>query len=156
MPVNGAGTRPDFRVSVSGNRGSGGCGADGAPHALASCCDVRSCGGHSGTEHVRQARVDLAQHVGSDAFAAPGEVLDEEHELLLGGDGRKASEAFGIPFLGEIPLELRIREGGDAGVPIVASHPDSREARAFMEMARNIAGRISTVNLSTVQLPVMA
>ncbi len=72
------------------------------------------------------------------------------------GGGRKASEAFGVPFLGEIPLELKVREGGDAGVPIVAGHPDSPEAQAFMEMAKNIAGRISTVNMASVKLPVMA
>ncbi len=72
------------------------------------------------------------------------------------GGGRKASEAYGVPFLGEIPLELKVREGGDAGVPIVAGHPDSPEAKAFMEMAQNIAGRISTVNLSQVKLSVLA
>jgi ATP-binding protein involved in chromosome partitioning len=71
------------------------------------------------------------------------------------GGGRKAAEVFGVPFLGEIPLELKVREGGDKGVPVVASHPDSREAVAFMEMAKNIAGRVSTVNMR-MKLPVLA
>jgi ATP-binding protein involved in chromosome partitioning len=70
------------------------------------------------------------------------------------GGGRKAAEAFGVPFLGEIPLELRVREGGDKGVPVVRSHPESIEARAFVEMARNIAGRVSTENMR-VRLPVV-
>jgi ATP-binding protein involved in chromosome partitioning len=82
---------------------------------------------------------------------------EKETQIFHHGGGRKAAEAFGIPFLGEIPLELRVRQGGDEGVPVVASHPDGREATAFMEMARNIAGRISTVNMNTaVKLPVMA
>lgn len=80
----------------------------------------------------------------------------KETAIFHRGGGRKASDAFGIPFLGEIPLELKVREGGDAGVPVVASHPESREGQAFLEMAKNIAGRISTVNLRTVKLPVMA
>ena len=70
------------------------------------------------------------------------------------GGGRKAAEAFNVPFLGEIPLELRVREGGDTGVPVVKSHPDSIEAKAFVEMARNIAGRVSTENMR-VRLPVV-
>ena len=70
------------------------------------------------------------------------------------GGGRKAAEAFGVPFLGEIPLELRVREGGDKGVPVVRSHPESLEGKAFAEMARNIAGRVSTENMR-VRLPVV-
>ncbi|HEX8536942.1 MAG TPA: iron-sulfur cluster carrier protein ApbC [Cystobacter sp.] len=72
------------------------------------------------------------------------------------GGGRKAAEMFNIPFLGEIPLELKIRESGDAGVPVVLSAPESAEAQAFMAMARNIAGRVSTENMRVaVKLPVI-
>jgi ATP-binding protein involved in chromosome partitioning len=72
------------------------------------------------------------------------------------GGGRKAAEMFSIPFLGEIPLDLKIRESGDAGVPVVLSAPDSPEAQAFMAMARNIAGRVSTENMRVaVKLPVI-
>jgi len=60
------------------------------------------------------------------------------------GGGRRAAEMFGIAFLGEIPLVLSVREGGDAGRPVVAARPESPEAEAFLTMARNIAGRIST------------
>jgi ATP-binding protein involved in chromosome partitioning len=62
---------------------------------------------------------------------------------------------FNIPFLGEVPLELKVREAGDLGVPVVVSAPDSLEAQAFMEVARNIAGRVSTESARSVQLPVM-
>jgi ATP-binding protein involved in chromosome partitioning len=72
------------------------------------------------------------------------------------GGGHKAAEMFNIPFLGEIPLDLKIRESGDAGVPVVLSAPDSPEAQAFMSMARNIAGRVSTENMRVaVKLPVI-
>ncbi|HEX8825387.1 MAG TPA: Mrp/NBP35 family ATP-binding protein [Archangium sp.] len=72
------------------------------------------------------------------------------------GGGRKAAEMFSIPFLGEIPLDLKIRESGDAGVPVVLSAPESAEAQAFMAMARNIAGRVSTENMRVaVKLPVV-
>jgi ATP-binding protein involved in chromosome partitioning len=79
----------------------------------------------------------------------------KETAIFHRGGGRKAAEAFQVPFLGEIPLELKVREGGDNGVPVVAAHPGSREAQAFMEMARNIAGRVSTVNMR-MKLPVLS
>jgi ATP-binding protein involved in chromosome partitioning len=44
----------------------------------------------------------------------------------------------GLPFLGEIPIDLAIREGGDAGTPIVASHPQSPQAAAFRRMAEEL------------------
>jgi ATP-binding protein involved in chromosome partitioning len=71
------------------------------------------------------------------------------------GGGRKASELFGVPFLGEIPLEVGVRKGGDEGTPIVISSPQSMVAQAFVQMARNIAGRVSTEN-ARVRLPVIA
>ncbi|OJT24260.1 chromosome partitioning protein [Archangium sp. Cb G35] len=72
------------------------------------------------------------------------------------GGGHKAAQMFSIPFLGEIPLELKIREAGDAGVPVVLSAPESAEAQAFVAMARNIAGRVSTENMRVaVKLPVI-
>jgi ATP-binding protein involved in chromosome partitioning len=71
------------------------------------------------------------------------------------GGGRKAAEMFNIAFLGEVPLDLKVRESGDAGVPVVAGAPQSPEAQAFMEIARNVAGRVSTESARAVRLPVM-
>jgi ATP-binding protein involved in chromosome partitioning len=75
--------------------------------------------------------------------------------IFAHGGGRKAAEMFNIPFLGEVPLELKVREAGDLGVPVVLSAPDSLEAQAFMEVARNVAGRVSTESVRAVRLPVM-
>ncbi len=62
------------------------------------------------------------------------------------GGGRKASEMMDVPFLGEVPLDIRIRQGGDRGLPIVAGHPESPEAEAFMKIAQRVAARISQEN----------
>ncbi|MFZ5471791.1 MAG: Mrp/NBP35 family ATP-binding protein [Myxococcota bacterium] len=70
------------------------------------------------------------------------------------GGGRKASEVMEIPFLGELPLELSVRQGGDRGVPVVVGNPDSPEAQAFLAIAKSVAGRVSQEN-SRVRLPVM-
>ena len=51
-----------------------------------------------------------------------------------------------MPLLGQIPIEIAVREGGDSGVPIVVSDPDSAPARAMIEMAGRLAQRVSILN----------
>src|SRR5262245_22890093 len=60
----------------------------------------------------------------------------------VGGARRYATDR-GIPFLGDIPLSLDIRETSDSGKPIVISHPESPSAKAFMKIAENLAAQIS-------------
>ncbi len=59
-----------------------------------------------------------------------------------GGGARTAAE-HGVPFLGEVPIEPRVREGGDTGRPIVAAHPDSETARAFGHLAEAVAMQLA-------------
>lgn len=51
------------------------------------------------------------------------------------GGGLKTADSLGTEFLGEVPLDPRIREGGDRGIPISVSHPDTNAARAFRAIA---------------------
>lgn len=54
------------------------------------------------------------------------------------GGAKKEAERLGVPFLGEIPLELEIRETSDAGLPIVATRPDSPHAKIYREIAARV------------------
>lgn len=63
------------------------------------------------------------------------------------GGGRKAAEMMDMAFLGEVPLDLKIRQGGDRGLPVVVGHPDSDETKAFMAIAGKVAARISQENV---------
>jgi ATP-binding protein involved in chromosome partitioning len=69
----------------------------------------------------------------------------EQIYLFGSGGGKKISEKFGIPFIGEIPLHPGIREGSDIGKPTVLSQPESVQAHAFTKAAKLIAGRISII-----------
>ncbi|MBX7198200.1 MAG: Mrp/NBP35 family ATP-binding protein [Rhodospirillaceae bacterium] len=59
-------------------------------------------------------------------------------EIFAHGGAQRAAKEMGVPFLGEIPLELKIRTTSDEGTPIVASEPDGAHTRSFMD----IAGRL--------------
>jgi len=65
-----------------------------------------------------------------------------EHLFGHGGGERMAAE-YGVPLLGSLPLEIGIREQGDAGTPIVVSAPDSAAARAYRQTALQLAARLA-------------
>lgn len=71
------------------------------------------------------------------------------------GGGRKISEKFDIPFLGEIPLFPQIMEGSDKGKPVIISDPNSIQAIALRKMASITAGRISVIaaGLNSSEMP---
>jgi len=54
------------------------------------------------------------------------------------GGARVAAEQMGIPFLGEVPMDMKIRQGGDTGKPVVREHPESPEAKQFVAMAQQL------------------
>lgn len=62
----------------------------------------------------------------------------ERTEIFSYGGGERAAEKLGIPFLGRIPIDPAIRDGGDSGHPIVTADPASPQAEAFREIARKI------------------
>jgi len=66
----------------------------------------------------------------------------EEHVFGEGGGARMA-EQYGVPLLGSLPLDIRIREQADSGNPTVAAMPDSDLAMRYREIARNTAARLS-------------
>ena len=71
--------------------------------------------------------VGVVENMSSDVFG-------------FGGGDRLATE-LGVPMLGRVPLDAALRESGDAGVPLVVSHPDSEPAQTIMEIARTIDAR---------------
>ncbi len=72
----------------------------------------------------------------------------ERTEIFSYGGGRKAAEEWGVPFLGEIPLNPDIRKGGDSGMPVSVSQPDSPVAKAFKDVAQQVAARVSVLNMT--------
>ncbi|MDH2904658.1 MAG: Mrp/NBP35 family ATP-binding protein [Actinomycetota bacterium] len=65
----------------------------------------------------------------------------QRYEIFGSGGGETLARDLGIAMLGQIPLETPLREGGDSGVPLVVSHPDSEAALAFVELARKVAAQ---------------
>src|SRR5580658_5373518 len=63
----------------------------------------------------------------------------ERSEIFSHGGARREAERLGVEFLGEVPLDLIIRETSDEGRPIVVAHPESEYAQTFRRMAARLA-----------------
>ncbi len=64
-------------------------------------------------------------------------------DIFAHGGARHEAERLGVPFLGEVPLAMPIRETSDGGRPIVASDPDSAHAKAYLAIARQVQAGLS-------------
>ncbi|MDP9364907.1 MAG: iron-sulfur cluster carrier protein ApbC [Chloroflexota bacterium] len=74
-------------------------------------------------------------------FVCP--TCDTRHPIFGEGGGQRTADQYGVPLLGEIPIEPAVREGGDTGRPVVVGHPDSATARAFSHLAERVALRLA-------------
>jgi ATP-binding protein involved in chromosome partitioning len=66
----------------------------------------------------------------------------ERSEIFSHGGARQEAERLGVEFLGEVPLDILVRETSDEGRPVVVSHPDSPLAQIFRRMASRLAEQL--------------
>jgi len=74
-------------------------------------------------------------------FVAPD--TGTRYNIFGEGGGERLAQRYHVPFLGAVPLGIEVREGGDKGVPVVVSHPDSPQALAFRKVAEEVARQVS-------------
>jgi ATP-binding protein involved in chromosome partitioning len=77
----------------------------------------------------------------------------DEADIFGRGGGERMAGELGVPFLGRLPIYQPVREGGDTGVPIVISEPDSAAARAFMSIAEQAAAQVSIASYQRPTIP---
>jgi ATP-binding protein involved in chromosome partitioning len=72
------------------------------------------------------------------------ETPDGERMDIFGeGGGEKLAQLTGVPFIGSIPIDPQVRVGGDKGMPVSLSHPDSPVSKTLVEIAEKIAAQVS-------------
>ncbi len=75
----------------------------------------------------------------------------ERTDIFDHGGAQRMAERLGVPFLGEIPLDTKIRLGGDTGLPVMITEPDTPLGTAFRRAAENIAAKVSVMNVQAAQ-----
>jgi ATP-binding protein involved in chromosome partitioning len=98
--------------------------------------DVSLIDARKGLEMFRQVRVpvlgiveNMSYFVGEDG---------KRYEIFRHGGGRKLATEANVPFLGELPIDPRVAECGDAGDPVVHKHPDSPIGQAYRALAETV------------------
>ena len=92
-----------------------------------------------------QLKVPIIGLVENMSYFTPAELPDNKYYLFGKNGGKSLAEEFDIPFLGQIPIVQAIREGGDSGVPIMASD-DELTKKAFLDFAANATRGIAMRN----------
>ena len=101
---------------------------------------------------LRKVNVDILGVVENmSGFVAPD---GKRHDIFGSGGGKRTAEQFGVPFLGTIPIDLSIREGGDGGMP-VATKPDSAAGAIFHELALKLISDLDKRQASRPQLNIV-
>jgi ATP-binding protein involved in chromosome partitioning len=67
-------------------------------------------------------------------------------EIFSRGGGQILAKDIGTQFLGEVPIDSKVRHGGDSGRPVVVGAPESEHAKIFMKIAAKVAGEIAKLN----------
>lgn len=92
-----------------------------------------------------QMNVPVIGLVENMSYFTPAELPDNKYYIFGKDGGRRLAEEYDLPFLGQIPLVQSIREGGDAGVPVMVSD-DEKTRAAFAEFAGTVARSVSMRN----------
>jgi ATP-binding protein involved in chromosome partitioning len=99
--------------------------------------DIALIDARRGVKMFEQVRVPVLGIVENMSFFACPHCGTQSH--IFGHGGARAEAArIGVPFLGEVPLQLAIRETGDAGTPVTAAAPESEAAQAFAGIAAKV------------------
>ena len=93
------------------------------------------------TEQTGMSVSGVIENMAGFTDPATGEV----HDIFGSGGGQELADALGTDLLGRIPLDPRMVEGGDAGVPMVLSHPDTPASKAIITVAEQVAARSRSV-----------
>ena len=78
-----------------------------------------------------------------------GVIENMSGEFFGAGAGEKLATDYNTPYLGTVPLDPQVRIGGDAGEPIVVSHPDAQSAQAIKSITKDVAARVSMLTIAS-------
>jgi ATP-binding protein involved in chromosome partitioning len=104
--------------------------------------DLSTIDARKGLAMFQKVQVPLLGIIENMSYFTPPDLADRKYYIFGQGGGEKIASQLGVDFLGEIPIDPRIVEGGDAGRPIVLHAPDSPAAARFREIAGILARKL--------------
>jgi ATP-binding protein involved in chromosome partitioning len=115
--------------------------------------DVSLIDARKGLEMFNQVRVPVLGIVENMSFFVGAD--GKRYEIFRHGGGQKLAQEAKVPFLGEIPIDPRVAECGDAGDPIVHKDPDSPIAKTYLNLAQDVVQQVIQQTAATAELPTL-
>ncbi|MCT7374387.1 Mrp/NBP35 family ATP-binding protein [Chelativorans salis] len=84
-------------------------------------------------------------------FIAPD--TGKRYDIFGHGGARNEAERLGVPFLGEVPLTMDVRETSDAGTPVVVSNPEGAQAKVYRAVAEKVLERMRAESEAAGEAP---
>jgi ATP-binding protein involved in chromosome partitioning len=92
---------------------------------------------------AKKVGIPIAGVIENESYFVCGQ-CSTRHEIFGAGGGAKIAEHAEAPLLGQVPLDIKVREWGDAGTPVVQASPGSEVAQAFVAVAERLVERLLT------------
>jgi ATP-binding protein involved in chromosome partitioning len=106
--------------------------------------DVSLVDARKGLEMFREVRVPVLGIVENMSYFTGDD--GKRYEIFRSGGGKKLSEAAGVPFLGDLPIDPRVVECGDSGEPVVHRYPDAPVSKAYVALADAVVERLGKMD----------
>ena len=98
-----------------------------------------------GLKMFEKVEVPVIGIVENMAYFTPPDLPDRRYTIFGQGGAKRVAKELGVELLGEVPIDPRIVEGGDAGRPIVVDAPESEAAKAFVDIAGRVARKLAVL-----------
>lgn len=99
----------------------------------------------------KRVNVDILGIVENMSYFVPPDMPDKKYYIFGQGGGRAVAEENGIHFLGEIPLDIKMREGNDGGMPVVFDHEADAQAGIITGIAMDMVRQVRQLNYAKSQ-----
>ncbi|ROL62125.1 ATP-binding protein [Bacteroidetes/Chlorobi group bacterium ChocPot_Mid] len=90
--------------------------------------------------------VDILGVIENMSYFVPPDMPDKKYYIFGEGGGKKIAEDYKVNFLGQVPLNIQMRENNDGGKPIVLADPENHQSKILREITAKIISEIRKLN----------
>ena len=102
----------------------------------------------------RKVNVDVLGIIENMSYFVPPDAPEKKYHIFGEGGGKAVADEYEVPMLGEVPIEMRIREGGDAGTPFVLDPESGAHGDAIRQIASSMVAEVRKANNATASTSV--
>lgn len=103
----------------------------------------------------RKVNVDILGIVENMSYFTPPDTPEKRYDIFGKGGGKTVAQEADVAFLGEVPITMSTRSGGDEGLPVVLNPDEFTQSQRLREITANIISQIRRVNLKRLERPVV-